>query len=276
MSRARSVSQLVGANSALGNTIITGTANVSSTLAAGNTTITGTANVSSTLATGNTSVSGTVSLTYSNATSYTTSTRVGSGLTIYNSSNTNSYAGVEFLTEPTSGNAGICGIAGVSTGGGDSALVFGTRGSSTYAERMRIDASGRVTMPYQPAFSAFKTSLTLPSTTWTTIVYDSCAINRGSHYSTSTGRFTAPVAGYYYFEAIGEGGGGSFHTLISVNGGAGSGIADSAQNWTSSNVSRQSYVLSLTAYDYVYVQHYIDSGRTMTSNRCHFSGFLLG
>lgn len=259
MSRARSVSQLVGANTALGNTIITGTANVSSTLAAGNTTIMGTGYIQVT-----------------NATSYTTSTRVGSGLTVYNSSNTNSYAGIELISEPTAGNGGICGIAGLSTGSGDSALVFGTRGSSTYAERMRIDASGRVTTPYQPAFSAYRGSLTLPTQTWTTIVYDNCTINRGSCYSTSTGRFTAPVAGYYYLEAIGEGGGGAFHTLMSVNGGTPTGQGDGAQNWTSSNVSRQAFVLNLSVNDYVYVQHYIDSGRTMTSNRCHFHGFFLG
>ena len=144
------------------------------------------------------------------------------------------------------------------------------------AERMRIDNSGRITTPYQPAFSAYRGSLTLATQTWTTIVYDNCTINRGSCYSTSTGRFTAPVAGYYYFEAIGEGGGGAFHTLMSVNGGTPAGQGDGAQNWTSSNVSRQAFVLSLAAGDYVYVQHYIDAGKTMTSNRCHFHGYLLG
>ena len=151
-------------------------------------------------------------------------------------------------------------------------MVFTTNNT----ERMRIDSSGRVTTPYQPAFSAYRGSLTLATQTWTTIVYDNCTINRGSCYSTSTGRFTAPVAGYYYFEAIGEGGGGAFHTLMSVNGGTPAGQGDGAQNWTSSNVSRQAFVLSLAAGDYVYVQHYINAGQTMTSNRCHFHGFLLG
>jgi len=144
------------------------------------------------------------------------------------------------------------------------------------AERMRIDSSGRVTMPYQPSFAAYRGSYSLPTQSWTTIVYDNCTLNRGSHYSTSTGRFTAPVAGYYYFEAIGEGGGGQFHTLIAVNGATPSGYADTAQNWTSSNVSRQALVVSLSANDYVFVQHYIDSGKTMTNNRSHFHGWLIG
>ena len=151
-------------------------------------------------------------------------------------------------------------------------MTFGTNNT----ERMRIDSSGRVTMPYQPSFAAYRGSYSLPTQSWTTIVYDNCTLNRGSHYSTSTGRFTAPVAGYYYFEAIGEGGGGQFHTLIAVNGATPSGYADTAQNWTSSNVSRQALVVSLSANDYVFVQHYIDSGKTMTNNRSHFHGWLIG
>ena len=54
-----SVNSVITSSSAsLGNTTITGFANVSSTLAAGNTTITGFANVSSTLAAGNTTITG--------------------------------------------------------------------------------------------------------------------------------------------------------------------------------------------------------------------------
>ena len=53
-------------------------------------------------------------------------------------------AGLLFVTEPSSGNGGHCGIRALSTGSGDSALTFSTRGSSTQAERLRIDSSGRL------------------------------------------------------------------------------------------------------------------------------------
>ena len=67
-------------------------------------------------------------------------------------------------------------------------------------ERMRIDASGYVTKPYQPAFYAYMnsggTALTASNANF---VFDTVSVNTGNHYSTSTGRFTAPVAGWYHF-----------------------------------------------------------------------------
>jgi hypothetical protein len=81
----------------------------------------------------------------SSATTYTTSTRTNNGIQIYNSSSTtNGYTGIEFVGEPTSGNGGIAGIGSVVTGSGSANLVFGTRDSATYSEKMRIDSSGNV------------------------------------------------------------------------------------------------------------------------------------
>ena len=64
--------------------------------------------------------------------------------------------------------------------------------------RLTIDGSGRVLTPSQPAFFAY------PSTTGslganTTLVLPNTQFNIGSHYNTSNGRFTAPVAGVYHF-----------------------------------------------------------------------------
>ena len=94
---------------------------------------------------GTTSPSTRLSLQLSSATTYTTSTRTNQGLTIYNSSaTTNGFTGIEFVGEPTSGNGGFAGIGSVVTGSGSANLVFGTRDSATYAERMRIDSSGNL------------------------------------------------------------------------------------------------------------------------------------
>jgi len=70
-------------------------------------------------------------------------------------------------------------------------------------ERMRIDSSGRVTMPYQPAFSAYPSSKSISGNgSETDILMENTLYNNGSHYNTSTGIFTCPVAGYYFASAM--------------------------------------------------------------------------
>ena len=73
-------------------------------------------------------------------------------------------------------------------------LSLGTNG----IDRLSIDSSGRVTTPYQPAFSAHITgSITNVSTG--VVPFAGEHFDIGSNYNTSTYRFTAPVAGVYYF-----------------------------------------------------------------------------
>jgi hypothetical protein len=83
------------------------------------------------------------------ATTYTTSSR-GNVLTIQNTT-AGGYAGIEFLTDPSSGNAGIGGINAFNTASGDSVLAFSTRGSATLAERARIDSSGNLGLGVTPS-----------------------------------------------------------------------------------------------------------------------------
>jgi len=82
-------------------------------------------------------------------------------------------------------------------------LSFGTRTTDVLGveEKMRIDSAGRVTMPYQPAFYAYGSSTYVVRAQ--PVNYDNAtsgvAFNTGGHYSTSTYKFTAPVAGSYMF-----------------------------------------------------------------------------
>lgn len=87
-----------------------------------------------------------------------------------------------------------------STGGSMRFHTANTSGTST--EQMRIDNSGRVTMPNQPAFSTYGTAGNVgfqaeaTITAWNTMIF-----NEGNHFDTSTGKFTAPVNGKYFFRS---------------------------------------------------------------------------
>ena len=74
-------------------------------------------------------------------------------------------------------------------------ILFATGNSST--ERMRISSAGYVTKPQQPCFDATVTNG--PVSGGNDIVFNVADLNIGTHYSTSNGRFTAPVTGQYFF-----------------------------------------------------------------------------
>ena len=71
-------------------------------------------------------------------------------------------------------------------------------------EKMRISSAGYVTKPAHPSFCArYQSGDGYVSTNifrLTGINNDNFTWNTGSHYSTSTGKFTCPVAGVYFFE----------------------------------------------------------------------------
>jgi len=101
------------------------------------------------------------------------------------------------------------GIVTTGSSGFNGNLIFATDGdanrnanTSALTERMRIDHAGRVTMPHQPMFKAGRNSNYTPGT-GNNVVFNSTNAsyhhNVGGHYSTSNGRFTAPVTGIYHF-----------------------------------------------------------------------------
>ena len=77
-----------------------------------------------------------------NGTVYTTSS-VGNILTVQNTT-ANGYAGIQFLSEPSVGNAGQAAINSFAPQTGDSILAFSTRQTATLSEKVRINASGDV------------------------------------------------------------------------------------------------------------------------------------
>jgi len=81
----------------------------------------------------------------------------------------------------------------------DDSLRFGTAGT---ANRMKIDSDGYVTKPNTPYFHV-QGSPSITNTPHDNGLkqYATINSNNGSHYSNSTGVFTVPVAGYYFFSA---------------------------------------------------------------------------
>lgn len=151
-------------------------------------------------------------------------------------------------------NIGTMDIAAASGGGSGQAITFSTGANfAGLTERMRIDGTGKVLMPFQPAFHATRdTAFNAGSGV---IVFPTTVTNISSGYNNSTGRFTAPVAGTYLIMT-------SFFTNIAnapidfricVNGGT---VGGNATTGTTS-VTRDCHaymVYTLAVNDYVTIE----------------------
>jgi hypothetical protein len=162
----------------------------------------------------------------------------------------------------------------------DSTTNFGI-GPETAYPAIKIDTSSRVTKPYQPAFCAHDDGSSAYSAN-STIIFNTVKFNTGSHYSNSTGRFTAPVAGKYFFYAqfLGEA---SANTrtiaYLSLNGsqGASDQTVEISATTKDYNSAQGTTIMNLAAGDYVSV---ITSGTNNpyagSSFQNIFCGYLLG
>lgn len=150
-------------------------------------------------------------------------------------------------------------------------------------ERMRIDAAGRVTMPYQPAFVAYGGPASLQ--TAQTLVWTNTSLNREGAYNTSNGRFTAPTAGLYQLSAsvrIESGAPSASYNRIVFY------VNSTAINLSWSRLrgrvngeyshSANDQVIGLSAGDYVTVEFQANAGTFSSSsqNESFFSGYLIG
>lgn len=150
---------------------------------------------------------------------------------------------------------------------------------SAGAVRATIDGSGRVTMPYQPAFDAYGTVGNLLVTTEIPIPLNSTTFNIGNHYNTSNYRFTAPVAGMYFFRAqtYKQASGNASRLRLYKN----AGDARVYQYISASDTYTHSItgIISLAVGDYVTCNFNSDGAGTniyLADNHTNFSGYLLG
>lgn len=162
--------------------------------------------------------------------------------------------------------------------GATSTLDLKTGGTT----RLSVDSSGRVTLPYQPAFLATKSDdgNQLAAGTYP---FNVAVFNTGGHYSTSQFRFTAPVAGKYFFtygiQLYGVADTSTIITYFMKNGSqypagdtsTGFRSVINKVSTTYHNTATLSGVIDLSVSDYVSVYH--TGSRGMQS---HFSGYLVG
>lgn len=156
---------------------------------------------------------------------------------------------------------------------------FGIYDSVAGLGRFFIDSSGRVTMPYQPAFWVAKNNGT--AATSTDIVWNDVKANRGSGYNATNGRFTAPIAGYYFFSATGINAGTTnvlIELLLMLNGtnvSSGRGYYPGASGGTVGGATVTNLV-NMAAGDYVTIQPSVTTMYGSESRCAFFSGYLIG
>ena len=180
-----------------------------------------------------------------------------------------------YITMMDNTTTGAVGNASVAVGALGDAMIFRTN----QAERARIDSAGRVTMPYQPSFDAYTPAVTSEDNT---VIFGSTRHNEGSHYSTSTGLFTAPINGVYFFRfslLMGNPYTASYHRILwIVNNVASVSYGDTLTDkggQTSYHATQGTLVIKLSANDTVGVYN---AGPIPTYGTSYGSwgGFLIG
>lgn len=142
---------------------------------------------------------------------------------------------------------------------------------------MTIDSSGRVSMPNVIAWRVKRTSGDVGANT--DVVFNLVQVSQGGGYSTSTGRFTAPVAGIYFISFTGRANGTSAtHMSFKKNGTEFQGFRSTSTGGTVGNVGMSaSCVVDLAVNDYIQVR--VKDG-TMNGNEGlddgMFSGYFIG
>jgi len=185
-------------------------------------------------------------------------------------------------------NAGTMGHAGTEyTYGGITKFYNGTAASTantvfTPVLSMHINGNGHVTKPKNPSFAVTWSTANTSVSANSQMQFDSVIHNIGSHYSTSTYRFTAPVAGtyqinfysIYYEQDISN----AAIYLYVNNARIYGGDIHFSEDYSNSRWSNVSYSMAiyLNSGDYIYLLNGSVAILYHGRNWSRFSGYLVG
>ena len=144
---------------------------------------------------------------------------------------------------------------------------------------VNVDTDGRVTMPYQPAFFAYNVGGSLSMSTGdVNPIFSETYYNIDNQYDATTGKFTAPVAGIYYFSLQVYCHSSSSHNRFKIHTQAGMQFYQIVPSISTDNTTRLSGSLFLNVNDYVYatLQSSGSNSYYRHSNHTNFTGHLVG
>tara|TARA_Y100000114_G_C11651090_1_gene274244 strand:- start:26 stop:544 length:519 start_codon:yes stop_codon:yes gene_type:complete len=154
---------------------------------------------------------------------------------------------------------------------------------------MTLDSSGRVTTPTRPAFHVRLSSSTGATGVQGNLVFNEEDFDIGSNYDTSNGRFTAPIAGIYFFSfdaLVTNSSGGALpanaYTRVRFLKNGSSGLfSQFSYNFTGTtqyNTINRIDCIQLSANDYIQVQVQQNHVYTDATGEFDpvFQGFLIG
>lgn len=164
-----------------------------------------------------------------------------------------------------------------------SAYIQRTNGTSSWDLHLQ-PFGGYVLMPNQPAFHVNKTDGHVSGDgSFRLVTFNAVSLNQGEHYSTSTGRFTAPVSGKYFFIANGMSSynqSGDLQLAMYLNGNQYNVSNPASTGTDGARPFTTMAVISMSANDYVDVRFYSNNTSSYlygTGGKWNgFCGYLIG